>query len=477
LEKFKKIIEWLIILAWIPISVYYFYPQNIESLENDFSKITISGDSQWWIILYNNKKIGYSFIKYTPKKDSVSVKDFMFMKINAFGKTQVLYSVIDADLTKELKINNFSFKITNPTGINFSGNGKFENNRLKIKMTTPAGTENINFSVNNRPYLPDVIYRVLMKENLAPGKKYQFPVYDPLLGKEIKGNVEVIEKLTYRFNRMLIPVYKLKFSYSNNEVTTLLSKEFGVIEETSGNGFKSKRVNKKDALTPVEAVNLIWSTAIKSNMKINNKEQIKKISYKLSGLEINKYDLNGDNQSIDEDLLTINKVEIPKSVNSQELKGMKEYLKRTPFIQVNAKPFIKTVNKIITGDPIDTTRQLNHWVYKYLKKESVISVPSALDVYYLKKGDCNEHSILLTALLRTANIPARQSAGVVYQDGYFFYHAWVDVYLGKWIPIDPTFDQMPADVTHIRFINGDLDQQGKVLSLINKLKIEVIDYK
>ena len=188
------------------------------------------------------------------------------------------------------------------------------------------------------------------------------------------------------------------------------------------------------------------------------------------------FDLDGGDQSLEGDLLIIKKPELPSKVNESIFKNYKEYLKSTPFIQVNAKPFITITSKYL-ADPIYTVRGLTHWVYKYLKKEPVISVPSALEVYNLKKGDCNEHAVLLTALLRTANIPSRQAAGVVYQDGYFFYHAWVEVYLGSWIPVDPTFDQVPADVTHIRFIYGDLAKQSKVLQLINKLKIDVIDYK
>ncbi|GAB6267835.1 MAG: hypothetical protein STSR0002_05750 [Smithella sp.] len=47
-----------------------------------------------------------------------------------------------------------------------------------------------------------------------------------------------------------------------------------------------------------------------------------------------------------------------------------------------------------------------------------------------KAGDCNEHSILTVALLRSAGIPAQMEAGLVYLHGRFYWHAWNVLYLG-----------------------------------------------
>ncbi|MBI2533355.1 MAG: transglutaminase domain-containing protein, partial [Deltaproteobacteria bacterium] len=79
------------------------------------------------------------------------------------------------------------------------------------------------------------------------------------------------------------------------------------------------------------------------------------------------------------------------------------------------------------------------------------------------------------ALARAAGIPARTAVGVVYLRDAFYYHAWSEVWLGEWISLDSVLNQFPADVTHVKFLEGDIDRQIDILQLIGNLKIEVLD--
>ena len=59
----------------------------------------------------------------------------------------------------------------------------------------------------------------------------------------------------------------------------------------------------------------------------------------------------------------------------------------------------------------------------------------------------------------------------------FYYHAWTEAYLGEWITMDATLNQMPADVTHIKMVEGNLHEQARIAGLIGTLKIEILDYQ
>jgi transglutaminase-like putative cysteine protease len=120
---------------------------------------------------------------------------------------------------------------------------------------------------------------------------------------------------------------------------------------------------------------------------------------------------------------------------------------------------------------------LNEWVYTTLEKKPVVSIPSALEILEQRAGDCNEHTTLFTALARAVGIPTRMAGGIVYMDDGFYYHAWPEVWLGQWTAIDPTFNQFPADATHIRFVIGNLDQQTEIMRLVGKLKVDVLEYQ
>jgi hypothetical protein len=64
--------------------------------------------------------------------------------------------------------------------------------------------------------------------------------------------------------------------------------------------------------------------------------------------------------------------------------------------------------------------------------------------------------------------------------GAFYYHAWPEVYVrerggGLWLPVDPTFNQFPADATHVRLARGGLERQAAILPLVGKLRMTVLE--
>jgi transglutaminase-like putative cysteine protease len=67
--------------------------------------------------------------------------------------------------------------------------------------------------------------------------------------------------------------------------------------------------------------------------------------------------------------------------------------------------------------------------------------------------------------------------GLTYRDGFFYYHAWTEVYLNEWVGVDPTLGQFPADASHIRLFTGDIDKQLNLLTVIGRLNVEAIAYR
>ena len=87
-------------------------------------------------------------------------------------------------------------------------------------------------------------------------------------------------------------------------------------------------------------------------------------------------------------------------------------------------------------------------------------------------------------MARAAGIPARIAVGLTYvrgAQGAFYYHAWPEVYLdegngrGLWLPVDPTFNQFPADTTHLRLARGGLDRQAVIVPLLGQLRMTILE--
>jgi transglutaminase-like putative cysteine protease len=113
------------------------------------------------------------------------------------------------------------------------------------------------------------------------------------------------------------------------------------------------------------------------------------------------------------------------------------------------------------------------WTYQNLDKDYGASADRATDVLRQKKGDCTEHSLITVSLMRAAGIPARRIDGVIYmmqEDGVpaFYWHEWVEAYVGEWVQLDPTFGQKVADATH--FAVGE-EGNAEITPLIGQLKV------
>jgi transglutaminase-like putative cysteine protease len=201
---------------------------------------------------------------------------------------------------------------------------------------------------------------------------------------------------------------------------------------------------------------------------------------KLSGFDLSRFYLGAGRQQLNGDRLAISREEIeslpPIAIPVRDQR-LNPFLQPTAFVQSD-HPRIRALAQEIAGGEKDARQaalRIKDWVFKEIAKEPTVSVPNALEVLRTKKGDCNEHTVLFNALARAAGIPAKTVVGVVYLNGAFYYHAWSEIWLGNWISLDSVLNQFPADVTHIKFLEGEIDQQIDILQLIGNLKIQVIE--
>ena len=159
---------------------------------------------------------------------------------------------------------------------------------------------------------------------------------------------------------------------------------------------------------------------------------------------------------------------------------MEQWLAADAFVQSSHPSLVEQAQAIVGDqqDPAAKARLIHDWVFTRLDKVPVMSIPSALEVLASRQGDCNEHTVLFTALARAANLPTRIAIGLVWSDQLdgFYYHAWPEVWLGdRFQRFDPTLDQPSADATHIKLLEGGIESWPKLLAFLGRMEIEVID--
>ncbi|HSE83736.1 MAG TPA: transglutaminase-like domain-containing protein, partial [Thermodesulfobacteriota bacterium] len=147
----------------------------------------------------------------------------------------------------------------------------------------------------------------------------------------------------------------------------------------------------------------------------------------------------------------------------------------TGLIQSDSPIVVRKSEEILKGEKnsLKAAKKINNWVYQNLKKVPTVSIPNALDVLETGEGDCNEHAALFAALSRASGIPTKIALGIVYVGEKFYYHAWNEVFVGKWVSVDPAFGQFPADASHIKFIEGDLSRASEIIRLVGKINLDI----
>lgn len=216
------------------------------------------------------------------------------------------------------------------------------------------------------------------------------------------------------------------------------------------------------------------STAVPFNLSLP--ENTSYLRVRISGIDLSRFDLSGGRQRLEGETLMIFRdqpvEETEGSVPSDYLEESFSIKSKDPATAALAREIVKDEK-----DAVRAARLIHDWVFVNIEKVRTVSVPVSTEVLKVRKGDCNEHAALFTALARAAGIPSRMALGLVYGDGSLHYHSWSEIFAGRWIAADPTLGQFPADATHIRLITGDLDEQAMILSVIGKIRVEGLEYR
>ena len=240
---------------------------------------------------------------------------------------------------------------------------------------------------------------------------------------------------------------------------------------------------------------------IRSNIILPDPQKIRRVIYRLKGISpesiesfpfdgtqriINFEDEYTDIQTSSEIFHEKNAVTIPVSD-----KKYRQFLRPSVFCQYE-DPMVKRTAQEIIGDEKNSwkaVKKIAAWLKKEITPAYNFSFATAKDALTVFHGDCSEYTVLGAAFCRAVGIPARAVLGIMYNGGIFNYHLWLEVYVGKWMSVDPQFFEKDeatgeyyTDATHLKFFWIDLgDNTVKVMNqfmsnIMGKLKIEILDY-
>ena len=277
-------------------------------------------------------------------------------------------------------------------------------------------------------------------------------------------------------------VLVLSLNYQGIDLETWMGADGEIVRQQTPFGWSMEASTAEEALGAARisqnAPDILTSLSVPCEGVIADQQLCKSLTLRLSGIDTNMVRLASDRQKIIAVSNAVVDLELkPSSSTAFAAQPSSELLASTPFVQSDHPEIVKQAQAIVQGTPNDEAKvlALYEWVYKNVNKKITVSLPSALDVLKQMEGDCNEHTYLYVALARAIGIPAQIKVGLVYKEGAFYYHAWPAVFVNGWWELDPTLGQPHVDATHVVLLEGEMKDQLKLLSVIGRLKAEVLE--
>ncbi|NLN92839.1 MAG: transglutaminase domain-containing protein [Candidatus Hydrogenedens sp.] len=361
--------------------------------------------------------------------------------------------------------------------------GVVESGTIKVVMHTAGEEMPFTLPVGNKLLLSGGLgLSSATLPSLQPGEVVYLDSFDPATMSLGKAKLEALRKETLTVSGHPVETTLIETTISGIVTRAWISADEEIIRAETPLGLIIKKISPEDLFKEGDHDDpaVLRDTLTIRPRGLSIPDDVERLTLRISGLT-EQLTLPEDSRQYKEGDCWIFERQGGEMMAGQEALSpseTEEYLAPDLFIQSN-HPRIKEAAQAIAGDTEDpwiAAVRLHDWMYEHIEKEHILSVPSALEVLDQRRGDCNEHAVLYTALARALDIPARIAIGLAWSDDLkaFGYHAWPEVYAGQWMALDPTFGERNASPTHVKFFTGGIDQWARLVAFVGRIEIEVV---
>lgn len=505
------LVEILAILSFVGIAAAFamqtgsrssMVPLDVEALASGPTR------ERWMGIFFDEQKVGYAVTRSSSVQGGGTLLEGRSrFRLAAFGTIQDVITAQAALTDADGTLQRFDFFMVSDQ-VRLSARGEVRGRDIVMEVDSGGSTETFTFSVDEPPHVQLSLEEVVRREELAEGKVFEVPYFNPATMSQgrIRYEVDGVEILENGEEAWWVTT-----TFSGVQARELVTSAGETIRQESAMGMSMVRMTAEEAQQmPIDddAVDIIARTAVQLVGRLPEPRKTRLVELEIQGVEperiIHEPPLqtrSGTRVRIEMPLLA--ELPAPPLRPADDTAVLPEWLESSPTIQAGHPDIIKKATSVVgdATDRLEAARRLERFVYEYVEKVPTFGVPSGMEVLRTARGDCNEHTALFVSLSRSLGIPTRIAAGVVYSDrvgdrGAFYYHAWPEVWIGDglppgaaaddpddpdapprwaWLPLDPTFGQFPADATHVKLIEGDLDRQVEILAVMGRLGFEVVE--
>jgi hypothetical protein len=380
---------------------------------------------------------------------------------------------------------------------------EIDGNKFTLVTTTAGNPTKRSLEWKSNWTFPAAQERAL--KGAAMGTELVLECYSVDFGKADRSTVKVIGREKIRIGRDAFDAVKLQVEQDSMKGITITqwrdaeARELRTEYVMMGQTFTFERCEPGEALVDSKGgVPEIFTTSmIRPSKPVQDARRVRevlyRITYKESDPDPKVFTFEGQNIEKTEGRTIQLRVRhpdfsgpAPKIPMGDE--AMKPYLQPNDYLQSGDAKVMAMARQAV-GDETDAwkaAKRIERFVYDKVKNNNFgTAFASAKEVCENLEGDCTEHSVLAAALARAVGLPSRVAVGLAYANGGFGGHMWTEVWVGRWVPIDPTL--LPpgdfVDATHIKMGESSMNEPGvgaefaNILVYLGRLDLDIVESK
>ena len=461
---------------------------SLGALAAPFGKIDAPPLSERWFGIYvNSERVGFYRQRIEKTEDGYRMEGngSVRMKVMSFSKEASMRETYM--VSKSLALRSFDVEQT----VNGSSShviGKIIGSNINIKSETNGKTTDRIIKFKGELYPGPALNLYPLMRNVSVGSSYKIQEFDPeeLKIKEVQVTVLGEDKTAEG-----LPALKLRnnlYPFVNNDIwVDILG---NTLEESVREGLVITKVEQPMALGSfisdwaLAKKDLIYDfSLVRVQPPIKDPKKLKGLAVEISDWNDALPLLQGGGQLAEKSgdgrvvFKTGSLFQI--SPESKAQKPSDAHLKPAEKIESDAPVIVAMAKALVAGEKNQEVqaRFLAAWTADWLK-DTIDDGGGAVESFKSKSGNCQTHARLYTALARSVGIPTRFVSGLVHLEGKgFLYHSWAESFLGdRWVSVDPTYNQLPADPTHIKLLEGHLpEDMAPIIAIIGRIKMTVLE--
>lgn len=444
---------------------------------------------RWFGIYFNDERTGFAHLVISEVPTGYLIESDSSVKMSGFGFSREASARESYRVNRDLSLRSFEVSQT-IDGSFMKLNGQVGEKAISVTTETKGNRSEKKLPIKGKVYPPAVLNLYPLFQKAVAGKKYRVSMFDPesVAVKDVSITVVGLETVdgqnALHLRNNLYPFVDNDIWVDSAGDTLRESVRDGWIETRAENESVARAFLSEAAIAKKDMI--LDFSLIPVDKPIEHPASLISMTLELSGFADNLPLISDSVQKAErlEGAKVLFTVTIPNheaaacKVPTEEVPDLNTYLKATDHILANNPEIVRQKTEILAGtkDPLSVVEKLVPWVADYVK-DTITDSQTPLETLETRSGNCQSHARLYVSLARAAGVPTRFVSGLVYVEGKgFLYHSWAESYVGYWLPVDPTFNEVPANVTHIKLAEGDSpDDLAPLAGIIGVVKARVVD--